>query len=96
MDLRALLADYEQNHESFACKATHAVGIPLIAFSIPLLLFRPKRALTFFTVGWILQFAGHAAEGKPPKFFEGYQYFLAGLLWWFRLVSAPARLLAGR
>jgi uncharacterized membrane protein YGL010W len=93
MDMDALLENYEQNHESLACKATHAVGIPLIALSIPLLLFRPKRALAFFAVGWTLQFVGHAIEGKPPKFFEGKEYFLAGLIWWLRLVSSPARLL---
>jgi uncharacterized membrane protein YGL010W len=93
MDMRALLENYEQNHESVACKATHAVGIPLIALSIPMLLVRPKRALAFFVAGWTLQFVGHAIEGKPPKFFEGKEYFLAGLVWWFRLVSAPARLL---
>ena len=91
MDMRALLSDYEQNHQSLVCKASHAVGIPLIALSIPLLLFRPKRALTLFAIGWVLQFAGHAVEGKPPKFFEGKEYFLAGLVWWLELVSAPVR-----
>jgi uncharacterized membrane protein YGL010W len=96
MDMRALLSDYEQNHESFACKVTHAVGIPLIALSIPMLLFRPRRALAIFGLGWALQFAGHAVEGKPPKFFEGKEYFLAGLVWWLQLASAPARFLARR
>ena len=91
MDLNALLADYEQNHQSAACKASHAVGIPLIALSLPMLLVRPRRALLMFVAGWLLQFAGHAAEGKPPKFFEGKEYFLAGLIWWLRLVSSPVR-----
>jgi len=91
MDIRALLNDYEQNHQSLVCKASHAVGIPLIAVSIPMLLFRPKRALALFGLGWVLQFAGHAVEGKPPKFFEGAEYFLAGLVWWFDFVTAPVR-----
>jgi uncharacterized membrane protein YGL010W len=91
MDMTALLDEYERNHESALCRATHAVGIPLIALSIPLLPFRPKRALLFFTAGWILQFAGHAIEGKPPKFFEGKEYFLAGLVWWLRLATSPLR-----
>lgn len=95
MDTRALLDDYEKNHESTLCKVTHAVGIPMIALSIPLLLVRPKRAVKFFIIGWILQFVGHAIEGKPPKFFEGKEYFLAGLLWWVRLVSAPLRAMSG-
>lgn len=87
MDMRTLLADYEQNHQSLVCRATHAVGIPLIALSLPLLLFKPRRALQFFALGWVLQFAGHAAEGKRPKFFEGAEYLLAGLVWWLQLVS---------
>ncbi len=85
MDMRALLEDYEQNHQTLACKATHAVGIPLIALSIPLLLFNRRRALSCFALGWVLQFAGHAAEGKRPKFFEGAEYLLAGFVWWLRL-----------
>ena len=89
MNLDQLLNEYEVNHQSAVCKAIHAVGIPLIAVSIPLLLFRPRRALVLFGLGWALQFAGHAAEGKPPKFFEGKEYFLAGLIWWLRLVANP-------
>lgn len=91
MDLKALLDDYEANHRSFACKASHAIGIPLIALSIPLLLVNRRRALLFFGLGWGFQFAGHAAEGKMPKFFEGPEYLLAGLLWWLRLVASPLR-----
>jgi uncharacterized membrane protein YGL010W len=91
MDMRSLLEDYEQNHQTVACKATHAVGIPLITLSIPLLLFNRRRALAFFALGWALQFAGHAVEGKRPKFFEGREYLLAGLVWWLQLVSSPLR-----
>lgn len=91
VDFDALLAEYERNHQSAICKATHAVGIPLIALSLPLLLIRPRRGLLAFAAGWALQFAGHAAEGKPPKFFEGKEYFLAGLIWWLRLVRGALR-----
>ena len=96
MDMRALLADYEENHQSFACKASHAVGIPLIALSIPLLAVNRRRAVRFFVLGWALQFAGHAAEGKRPKFFEGAQYLLAGFVWWLQMVATPLRGLARR
>jgi uncharacterized membrane protein YGL010W len=91
MDMRALLADYEQNHQSQVCRITHLIGIPLIVTSIPLLFLTWKRALTLFAVGWLLQFAGHAAEGKRPKFFEGAQYLLAGVVWWVQIVTAPLR-----
>jgi uncharacterized membrane protein YGL010W len=94
MNMQDLLRNYEQNHESGLCKATRAIGIPLIALSIPLLFFKPLRALMWFAFGWILQFVGHAAEGKPPKFFEGKEYFLAGLVWWLQFASAPIRRLA--
>ena len=91
MDMRALLADYEQNHQSLACKVSHAVGIPLILLSIPMVLVNWRRALRFFLLGWALQFAGHAAEGKRPKFFEGAEYLLAGVVWWLQLVTSPVR-----
>lgn len=96
MDMRALLEEYEQNHQSAACRASHAVGIPLIALSIPLVLFNWRRAAMLFLLGWALQFAGHAAEGKRPKFFEGAEYLLAGFIWWLQLVGTPIRALARR
>ena len=95
MDMQALLNEYEQNHQSTLCKVTHAFGIPMIAVSIPALFIRWRLALLLFVLGWALQFAGHAAEGKPPKFFEGSQYFLAGLIWWLRLATAPLRKAVG-
>lgn len=91
MHMDKLLDDYDANHQSAVCKATHAIGIPLIALSVPLVFVRPRRALVFCGLGWALQFAGHAAEGRPPKFFEGKEYFLAGLIWWLRLIANPLR-----
>lgn len=96
MDMRALLEDYEQNHRSFICQATHAIGIPLIALSLPLIIIDRRRASTFFALGWVLQFLGHVAEGKPPKFFEGYQYFIAGMIWWLRFASRGLKTRPGR
>lgn len=96
MNMDDLVRDYEHNHESVLCKATHAIGIPMIALSVPMLLVSPKRALRWFAIGWALQFAGHAAEGKPPKFFEGKEYFLAGMVWWLRLAEASVRSVVGR
>lgn len=93
MDIDSLLREYEQNHQTAACQVSHAIGIPLIALSLPLLLVKPRRAVSLFLIGWMLQFAGHALEGKPPKFFEGAGYLLVGFIWWLRLVSPPVRLL---
>lgn len=96
MDMRALLEEYELNHQTSACKATHAVGIPLIVLSVPLLFFNRRRALSFFALGWALQFVGHAMEGKRPKFFEGSEYLLAGLIWWLQLVGRQLSALSRR
>lgn len=41
------------------CKITHLFGVPLIALSIPMLLFDRKRAVMMFSFGWFLQFLGH-------------------------------------
>ena len=38
--------------------------------------------LAMFVVGWALQFAGHAVEGKPPEFFRDWRFLLVGLRWW--------------
>jgi uncharacterized membrane protein YGL010W len=35
-----------------------------------------------FVAGWVLQFIGHLAEGKPPEFFRDWRFLLVGLRWW--------------
>ena len=37
-------------------------------------------SISFFVLGWILQFVGHFIEGKRPSFFEDVRYFLIGPL----------------
>ena len=46
--------------------------------------------LAMFAIGWILQFAGHAVEGKPPEFFKDPRFLLVGLRWWFAKVRGRA------
>ena len=43
-------------------------------------------ALTFFIIGWILQFVGHYFEGKPPEFFKDYRFLFVGMRWWLKKV----------
>ena len=38
-------------------------------------------ALAMFVAGWILQFVGHAYEGKRPAFFTNLTHLLVGPLW---------------
>ena len=82
------IARYGRSHEHPFNRLCHTIGIPLIAFSIPLGvvafgvpgLWRP--ALALFAVGWGFQFLGHAFEGKPPEFVYDWRFLLVGLRWW--------------
>lgn len=38
-------------------------------------------ALALFALGWVLQFVGHAFEGKRPAFFKNGMHLLVGPLW---------------
>jgi uncharacterized membrane protein YGL010W len=40
-----------------------------------------KLALIVFVGAWILQFIGHAIEGKKPSFFKDIQFLLIGPAW---------------
>lgn len=86
------IEEYAESHQHPLNRLTHAFGIPMIAVS--LLLIPPsffiggawRIALGLFVVGWILQFIGHAFEGKPPEFFKDYRFLFVGLRWWFKKV----------
>ena len=82
------IARYATSHQHPINRFCHTIGIPLIAASLPLFgaaLFIhrlwPLPAI-MFVVGWILQFVGHAVEGKPPEFFRDWRFLLVGLRWW--------------
>jgi len=47
-------------------------------------------ALVVFVLAWVLQFIGHAIEGKRPSFFKDVQFLLIGPAW---LMSFVYRLL---
>ena len=50
---------------------------------VPQITARPlwQVALTVFVVAWVLQFIGHAIEGKRPSFFKDLQFLLIGPAW---------------
>jgi uncharacterized membrane protein YGL010W len=81
---------YETSHQNPVNRVFHRFGIPMIAVSIPLFLIAPlirgfwKIPLSLFTLGWIFQFLGHAAEGKPPEFLKDWRFLFVGLRWWLR------------
>lgn len=90
------IAEYAEAHRNPINKLTHLVGIPLIAASIPLAALglvvenAGWVALAMFVVGWILQFIGHAFEGRKPEFFRDWRFLLVGLRWWVAKVLGRA------
>ena len=47
-------------------------------------------ALALFVIGWILQFIGHAFEGKPPEFFSDWRFLFVGVRWWWAKINGKA------
>jgi uncharacterized membrane protein YGL010W len=86
------IEQYGHSHEHPVNRLCHAVGIPTIALSIPLFAAAPfiagfwKVPATMFAAGWMLQFAGHAVEGKPPEFFKDWRFLFVGLRWWSKKI----------
>ena len=82
------IARYATSHQHPVNRACHTLGIPLIVLSLIVALVSLFvsglwiAALTLFVVGWILQFVGHAFEGKPPEFFHDWRFLFVGLRWW--------------
>jgi uncharacterized membrane protein YGL010W len=82
------IGEYERSHLHPFNRRCHAVGIPMLVVSLIVLimafwapvLFWPAAGL--FVLGWVLQFAGHIAERKPPEFFRDWRFLLVGLRWW--------------
>jgi uncharacterized membrane protein YGL010W len=81
--------EYGHSHQHPVNLACHTVGIPLIVISLPLVVIALfvrdfwKVPLVMFVVGWVLQFAGHAIEGKKPEFLRDWRFLVVGLRWWF-------------
>jgi uncharacterized membrane protein YGL010W len=83
------ITQYARSHQ-------HPLGIPLIALSIPLFLVATvvpgfwRVPLGMFVFGWILQFLGHAIEGKPPEFLHDWRFLFVGLRWWMAKMRGRA------
>ena len=82
--LEKMIDDYKRDHQHPMNKATHMVGIPMIIASLPLMFFVPPVGIGLFVLGWILQFVGHAFEGKPPSFFRDPSFLLVGATWYVK------------
>lgn len=90
------VAEYALSHQNAVNKVTHLFGIPMIALSIPMLILSPFVAglwiwaVGLFVAGWILQFVGHAFEGKAPEFLKDWRFLFVGLRWWFAKIQGKA------
>lgn len=91
------IAQYSESHQNPFNRLCHTIGIPLIAGSIVLfivfllvasqLLWLP---IAMFIIGWLFQFIGHYAEGKPPEFFRDWRFLFVGLRWWVAKMRGKA------
>jgi uncharacterized membrane protein YGL010W len=84
--LKAYLAKYQQDHQHPVNRALHSVGIPMIVASLGLMPFNPLLGASMFVFGWILQFVGHAFEGKAPSFFSDPTFLLIGPMWFIKKI----------
>ena len=82
------VAQYGRSHQHPVNRVCHTVGIPLIVLSVPLFVAATawpglwRLPLALFVGGWVLQFVGHAVEGKRPEFFSDWRFLFVGLRWW--------------
>jgi uncharacterized membrane protein YGL010W len=87
------IARYERSHQHPVNRACHTIGIPAIMLAVLLGILSIAvevlrvPALVLFAAGWVLQFIGHAFEGKPPEFFKDWRFLLVGVRWWLMKVS---------
>jgi hypothetical protein len=90
------IAQYSTSHQHPINRLCHTFGIPTILISVALFLasFFVHRlwlyALGLFVIGWILQFVGHAFEGKPPEFFSDWRFLFVGVRWWWAKMNGKA------
>jgi uncharacterized membrane protein YGL010W len=90
------VARYSLSHQHPVNRVCHTIGIPMIMLAIVLtpIAFAVSGlwwlALALFVGGWVLQFIGHAFEGKPPEFFSDWRFLFVGVKWWFEKVRGSA------
>lgn len=87
------IARYELGHQNRWNQLTHTLGIPMIVVAIVMGiagLVLPGLwpwAAGLFVLGWVLQFLGHAIEGKPPEFFSDWRFLFVGTRWWLKKIT---------
>jgi hypothetical protein len=90
------VAQYSTSHQHPVNRACHTLGIPTILLSLLLFAASPFvrclwiYAAGLFVLGWVLQFIGHAFEGKEPEFFHDWRFLFVGVRWWWSKIRGRA------
>ena len=90
------VAQYATSHQHPINRMCHTFGIPMIVVSLLLGLVAWAGLVDWripvglFVAGWILQFIGHAFEGKPPEFLKDWRFLFVGVRWWFAKLRGRA------
>jgi uncharacterized membrane protein YGL010W len=94
------VTQYETSHQNPVNRFCHTLGIPTILVSLAVfvaaIFFHNLvhnlwlYAAILFIAGWILQFVGHAFEGKPPEFFHDWRFLFVGVRWWIAKLRGKA------
>ena len=90
------VAQYASSHQHPVNRACHTLGIPLILISLAMFVasifirWLWFYAATVFVAGWVLQFIGHAFEGKSPEFLHDWRFLFVGVRWWWAKLQGKA------
>jgi uncharacterized membrane protein YGL010W len=90
------VAQYSTSHQHPVNRVCHTLGIPAILVSLGLflggVLFHRLwlYAAALFVMGWVLQFIGHAFEGKRPEFLHDWRFLFVGVRWWWAKILGKA------
>ena len=90
------ISQYSSSHQNRVNRLCHTLGIPTIVLSIAVFLASVfvhglwPYALGLFLLGWLLQFIGHAFEGKPPEFLSDWRFLFVGVRWWWAKIHGKA------
>ena len=90
------ISAYAASHQHPVNRICHTLGIPTILLSLAIFLasiFLPRLwpyALALFLLGLLLQFIGHAFEGKSPEFFHDWRFLFVGVRWWWAKIQGKA------
>ncbi|MFN7979527.1 MAG: DUF962 domain-containing protein [Vicinamibacterales bacterium] len=90
------IQQYASSHQHPLNRLLHTIGIPAIVVAIllaPASVAWPSLRLPaamLFIGGWVLQFIGHAVEGKRPEFFTDWRFLFVGVRWWIAKVRGEA------